>query len=186
MSNCLGGKKFHYWNSFGKDIRMRKTKMSMFNMIFGDHSGQIALVMENGIDPRSVGRFRDAWLEKDEEGTPILAVYTRNGGGNRESYAEQIAAMQAHPLYVEDADDEFDSTYATFRFRLSDGFVAKANEAVPTWRQALLPRQSMDEKWQEALRELEVNGPTPALLAVADQLKAALEDPNSGPKIIEV
>lgn len=98
----------------------------MYNMIFPinpDRCGAI-LGLLGFAKPDEVGRFRDAWVEKDSDGkTPIFAVYTRNGGGNREDQAEAITRMQEHPLYLRDADDEFDYTYATFYFRTPEGIL---------------------------------------------------------------
>ena len=62
-------------------------------------------------------RFRDAYLKKDN-GVVCICIFTRMGGGNRESYEEVIRKLQAHPCYVKDYDDDFDETYATFCFHL--------------------------------------------------------------------
>lgn len=93
--------------------------MSMYALVAGDghqiDRGQILLGMLGNPEP---GRYRDAWVEKDPDGgDPIIAIYTRNGGGNRESYEFEIELLQLHPQYIRDADDDFDSTYATFYFR---------------------------------------------------------------------
>ena len=63
--------------------------MSMYAMVLGDsnlpnRSGFLLGILGNP----DVGRFRDAWLEKDAQGVPQIAVYTRNGGGNRECWHE--------------------------------------------------------------------------------------------------
>lgn len=34
--------------------------------------------------PQRSGRLRDGWLEIGDDGQPRVAIYTRNGGGNRE------------------------------------------------------------------------------------------------------
>lgn len=91
-----------------------------------------------------VGRFRDSWVERGEDGKPVFAIYTRNGGGNRERQAEPIASMRANEYYLRDADDTFDETYATFYFRVPD-----------EWQEALTPVMiepvDMSAKWIAAI-----------------------------------
>jgi hypothetical protein len=88
-------------------------------MVFGTSGWPNEIMSMYGLRPEMIGRFRDHWVERDGDDALILAVYTRNGGGNREEYAGNNAAMQALPTYIEDADDNFDNTYATFRFRMT-------------------------------------------------------------------
>lgn len=97
--------------------------MSMYEMVFPDPTrGERAAILLTvlGIPPGErlgfVGRFRDCWVEKQPDGPPLIAIYTRNGGNNRADQADAITAMQAHPCYLSDADDTFDRTYATFYF----------------------------------------------------------------------
>jgi hypothetical protein len=95
----------------------------LYNMVLGDgHEGErgalvLTLLAVPGDRRRAfVGRFRDAWFERQPDGPPIMVLYTRNGGHNRADQGEAITAMRAHPLYREDRDDVFDTTYATFYF----------------------------------------------------------------------
>lgn len=100
--------------------------VSMYGMVFGDaHTGDrvalaAALLDQPDGDWSIFGRIRDVWFEKQPDGPPRIAVYTRNGGGNRDDYSEPIEKMQAHPLYLLDRDDDFDSTYATFYFSVPE------------------------------------------------------------------
>jgi hypothetical protein len=97
--------------------------MGFYNMVLGDGSeGKRGDVLLAILETANVGRFRDAWVEKAEDGEPVIAIYTRNGGGNREDYEEVISAMQRHPCYIRDADDDFDCTYATFYFKVPEQF----------------------------------------------------------------
>lgn len=66
-------------------------------------------------------RLRDAWVEKDDDG-PVIHVYTRVGGGNRNDYADVIEALRGNENYLRDADDRFDATYASFWFRVPEKF----------------------------------------------------------------
>jgi hypothetical protein len=110
--------------------------MSMFGMVFPDpkRGDRIALLLalvaydiegeeaaEEYMQPILDLRIRDTWVERQPDGPPVLAVYTRNGGGNREHTGEDGCTACAgekateHPAYLSDADDEFDSTYRTYR-----------------------------------------------------------------------
>jgi len=130
--------------------------MSMYEMVFGPAHEKLPILQRllgEGVD---VGRFRDLWLEKwtdSEESKMVLAVYTRNGGGNREEYAEVITALQAHPLYLRDEDDSFDSTYATFYFTLDMDQLDDLELAVIAENE--WPHVDTAAKWQEALAALE-------------------------------
>lgn len=54
----------------------------MYNSIFGVNPAASILLAMIGQDASSVGRFRDVFV-REHEGRPVIAVYTRNGGGNR-------------------------------------------------------------------------------------------------------
>lgn len=118
----------------------------LYNMALGDgrevQRGAAVLRML-GLTFEDTGRFRDAWVEKGENG-PVIAIYTRNGGGNRNDYEEVIAAMQAHENYLRDADDEFDSTYATFYFTVPD-------EWCDSLAQVAIEPVDMSAKWRSAI-----------------------------------
>jgi hypothetical protein len=58
-------------------------------------------------------------------------------------------ANRSHSLYLSDADDEFDNTYATFYFRIPD----------PTTIAGLEPEKSRNEKWLEAIAALQAQIP---------------------------
>ena len=77
--------------------------MSMFGMVFPDPQRQdrFALLLglvaydqpdaeqaEAYMQPVMNLRLRDCWVEKQPDGPPCLAVYARNGGGNRECYCD--------------------------------------------------------------------------------------------------
>jgi hypothetical protein len=110
--------------------------MSMYDLVAGDghqrDRGALLLGILGNPDP---GRFRDAWVEKADDGQPVIAIYTRNGGGNRECCCDEgdhaehgpctaLAGRQfaEHPLHIRNADDDFDSTYATYYFRTPDEY----------------------------------------------------------------
>jgi hypothetical protein len=99
-----------------------------------------------GLTIESAGRFRDSFLNSD--GTRIL-IYTRNGGGNRESYEEIIKALQEHPQYVDDYDDDFDCTYATFEFNVPEKYL----EFTKTISSGENPK-SIGEKFKDTIEQL--------------------------------
>jgi hypothetical protein len=92
--------------------------MGLYNMVFGNNPQAPLVLALLGLSPSDVGRFRDAWFEKTPDGGLRCAVYTRNGGGNRDDYAGAWENIQAHPTYLIDRDDDYDCTYATAWFGL--------------------------------------------------------------------
>lgn len=117
----------------------------LYSQLMGDgrevERGKTALMV---LGVMSFGRFRDAWVERGQDGKPVFAIYTRNGGGNRENWAETIGAMQANEHYLRDADDTFDSTYATFYFRVP----VEWHEALA---QVMIEPVDMSAKWLAAI-----------------------------------
>jgi len=164
----------------------------LYNLVMGDgdegRRGILCAAMLKLDSLGEFGRFRDAWVERDGEDLRY-AIYTRNGGGNRPDYQEVTDRLRAHELYLADFDDEFDSTYATYYFRIPDAPPAHMVEANGEWiaewprvleafaRGAVDP-VDMSEKWQEALDKMNTEGPTPeqaaAFAPIGEALKAAL------------
>lgn len=108
--------------------------MSLYNMLMqtGPNAG-LALASVGISDPAAFGRFRDAYFTR-EGGDIVIAIFTRNGGNNRtcrqegasENSAECVCPgciQQIHlpsiPSYIRDYDDDFDSTYCTTLFSMS-------------------------------------------------------------------
>lgn len=122
----------------------------LYNLVASDgkefERGAILLAVLGFKDFTDVGRYRDSWVE-NHDGMPVIAIYTRNGGGNRPDYAEVIAQLQAHPLYLRDADDTFDSTYATFYF---NGPV----EHRDSLRRVMVDPVDTDQRWHDAINSL--------------------------------
>ena len=106
-------------------------------MVNGVQPATFFLLPMLGKHPDEYPRFRDCFAGKqntdsevDQFGIPVqkhgeeelISVYTRVGGGNRESYEKEIEAMRAMPEYVTDFDDDFDCTFATFVFNVPERF----------------------------------------------------------------
>lgn len=105
--------------------------MSLYNMMFGNNPLAGVTLNALNLTPNDVPRFRDAYFEADED---RLVIYTRTGGGNREYYGAPDgydnedyegpfnSDLEAHPNYLFDEDDDFDSTYAYFYFSIPESF----------------------------------------------------------------
>lgn len=135
----------------------------LYNLVLGDggeNDRGAALRAILGNPP--IARYRDSWIES-WDGVPVIAIYTRQGGGNRDCYCEEYGdgghpdlnsscgsneALQAHPLYLRDADDEYDCTYATFYFKLPDELDPELRAVLTDNMQAPV---DMSERWQQAI-----------------------------------
>lgn len=102
--------------------------MSMYNMLFGRNPASRLLLAMLDLTEADVGRFRDCYLERAETGVLTIIIYTRNGGGNRETYEAVTEGLQSHPQYLWDNDDDFDCTYASYAFSVPEKFKATAEE----------------------------------------------------------
>lgn len=95
--------------------------MSLYNMLHGENPLADILLAMLGLSRADVGRYRDCYLAEPQDGrAPEIHVYTRNGGGNRESYGDVFAALAEHSGYLWDRDDDFDCTYATIAFSVPE------------------------------------------------------------------
>jgi hypothetical protein len=144
----------------------------LYNMVLGDGREAVrgaAVLTLLGVPPAErlgfVGRFRDAWFERQPDGPPLMVIYTRNGGGNRADQHVAITAMRAHPLYVRDEDDDFDGTYATFWFRFPSECPPGVNATGGEWdsiRDSAVSNAEdpvdMGERWMTAIAGIGVRG----------------------------
>lgn len=172
----------------------------MYNMILGDgmeeRRGQIYGLTMLNIPRYGSGRFRDAWVEVGEDGDLRIAIYTRNGGGNRPDYEAVTEALRRHPEYISDKDDAFDSTYATYYFRFPTSrpphLDGREDWAQVDWNDLLAEVMEtahpepvdMSAMWKEALDKMQNEGPTDEQMAafgpIAEQIKNALGDQADG------
>ncbi len=99
--------------------------MSLYNMMNGVTKATFLVMPMLEKHPDEYPRFRDCFLADEEhpEYDNHIHIYTRVGGGNRSSYAEEISEMRAMPGYVTDFDDSFDSTFASFVFEIPERFM---------------------------------------------------------------
>jgi hypothetical protein len=145
--------------------------MSFYNTLFGRSPLAPALLKILGLTSNDIPRYRDAYLNGD--GTRIV-IYTRTGGGNRAYHNSEESCrscypdyftgegedptgpwnsdLQAHPQFVTDYDDSFDSTYAYFEFKVPDEW-ADDLKALATQQPGASATPS--EKWQALFASLQ-------------------------------
>jgi hypothetical protein len=143
--------------------------VSLYNLLHGVNPIAPLLKAVIGIDQEGgqwqSGRFRDIFLSAD--GSEVV-LYTRNGGGNREHWHDDQPAgkdcrcpgciityhLPTHPDYIRDEDDDFDCTYASVHFRVSERFRpltgVLATGADP---------KSISDKFEETLQEMRAMTP---------------------------
>lgn len=95
--------------------------MSLYNMVFGVRASAPLILAVLKLEKDNFGRFRDAYFHRGQDKRITMHVYTRCGGGNRKDYEEVFEEMKAHPLFIDEWDDDYDCTYCTFEFRLPEG-----------------------------------------------------------------
>lgn len=113
--------------------------MSLYNMINGVDQATFFILPMLGKHPDKYPRFRDCFIEHTEQvpggelgvtnesverkdGEYFIYIYTRVGGGNREYYDKEIKKLQNNKHYISDKDDDFDCTFATFKFKVPKRF----------------------------------------------------------------
>ena len=90
--------------------------MSMYNAIMGFSPACVIILPMLGRKSEEYPRFRDCVISEDKE---HIEIYTRVGGGNRGcGYGEE--ELYKDPNFVSTKDDEYDSTYATYTFRVPE------------------------------------------------------------------
>ena len=100
--------------------------MSLYNMVNGFNPACIILLPMLGRSQQEYPRFRDCFLSRDKK---HIAIYTRVGGGNRNcGYGEE--ELYKDPNFVTTYDDEFDSTYGTYVFKIPEKWQADFNKIV--------------------------------------------------------
>lgn len=116
-------------------------------MMFGRNPAADVILATLGLSRYDVGRFRDCFVADGE-----IAVYTRNGGGNRDEYWPVFERLAEHPLYLRDRDDDFDCTYATIFFKLPE-------EYADDLRRLDSGPFEPSQRWAELLAKLEAPKP---------------------------
>lgn len=88
--------------------------MSLYNAVMGFNPSCILFMPMLGRKQDEYPRFRDCFISDDHK---HIDIYTRVGGGNRNcGYGEE--QLYKDENFVETFDDEFDTTYGTYRFNV--------------------------------------------------------------------
>ena len=86
----------------------------LYNIINGYNIACVLILPMLGRKQEEYPRFRDCFVEDGN-----IAIYTRCGGGNRGcGYGEEELYKDTN--FITTYDDSFDSTYATYLFRVPD------------------------------------------------------------------
>lgn len=88
--------------------------MSLYNAMNGFNPCCLLIMPMLGRKQEEYPRFRDCFVSDDKK---HIDIYTRVGGGNRNTgYGEE--ELYKDENFVETFDDDFDSTYGTYRFKV--------------------------------------------------------------------
>lgn len=94
--------------------------MSFYNMANGFNPACVLFMPMLDRTQHEYPRFRDCFISDDKE---RIVIYTRVGGGNREcGFGEE--ELYEDPNFVTTYDDEYDSTYGYYEFRVPDKWKA--------------------------------------------------------------
>ena len=97
--------------------------MSLYNMVYGFNPACLLFMPMLGRKQDEYPRFRDCFLSEDKK---HIDIYTRVGGGNRGcGYGEE--ELYKDENFVETFDDDYDNTFATYRFRVPEQWQADFN-----------------------------------------------------------
>lgn len=101
--------------------------MSIYNIVHGFNPSCIFFLPMLGRNDREYPRFRDCFLDDDDENH--ILIYTRVGGGNRNSgFGEE--KLYDDPNFVETYDDPDDSTYGYYKFKIPDEWKEDAEKII--------------------------------------------------------
>ena len=90
--------------------------MSLYNALMGFNPACLLIMPMLGRKQDEYPRFRDCFISEDKK---YIDIYTRVGGGNRNSgYGEEELYKDVN--FVETFDDDYDSTYGTYRFKVPE------------------------------------------------------------------
>ena len=118
--------------------------MSFYSIMFGNNPASDIILATLGLTRQDTGRFRDCFVTDGK-----IAIYTRNGGGNRPDYFPD--QLLQHPNYLYDEDDSYDSTYATIYFSFPNEY-AKELEYIDFGE-----KFDPDERWQQLFADIKAN-----------------------------
>lgn len=93
--------------------------MSLYNIMNGFNPACVLIMPMLGRKQNEYPRFRDCFVTEEKN----IAIYTRVGGGNRNcGYGEE--ELYKDENFLTTYDDDFDSTYATYEFKVPEKWKA--------------------------------------------------------------
>ena len=99
--------------------------MSLYNMINGFNPACVLIMPMLGRTQDEYPRFRDCFVTEENN----IAIYTRVGGGNRNcGYGEE--ELYKDENFLTTYDDDFDSTYATYEFKVPEKWKADFDKII--------------------------------------------------------
>ena len=165
--------------------------MSLYNALFGFNPMAGMLLKALDITTEQVPRFRDCYL--DTEGKePRIVIYTRTGGGNRDFYEHEEVCRNNYPEYfgeadepsgpwnsdlrkidgfIYDADDNFDSTYASFYYSIPDPF----KKIINTLQSLNSKTEKPHDKFERLIKDLEAEREAPETQRALEVAKPLFE-----------
>lgn len=100
--------------------------MSLYNELFGFNPACFYLMPMLGRKQNEWPRFRDCFLGEKND---TIVIYTRVGGNNRNcGYGEE--ELYDDPNFIRTWDDEYDSTYGYYEFRVPEKWKADFDKIV--------------------------------------------------------
>lgn len=97
--------------------------MSLYNMVNGFNPACVLIMPMLGRKQEEYPRFRDCFVTEENN----IAIYTRVGGGNRNcGFGEEKLYEDEH--FIKTYDDDFDSTYGTYEFKVPDKWKSDFNK----------------------------------------------------------
>ena len=99
--------------------------MSLYNMMNGFNPACVLIMPMLGRKQDEYPRFRDCFVTEENN----IAIYTRVGGGNRNcGYGEE--ELYKDENFLTTYDDDFDSTYATYEFKVPEKWKANFDKII--------------------------------------------------------
>lgn len=141
--------------------------MSLYNLMNGFNPACLLFMPMLGRKQEDYPRFRDCFLSDDHK---HIDIYTRVGGNNRNSgYGEE--ELYKDENFVETFDDDFDRTYATYRFKVPDkwlsdfehilnGELSNVSEEYVSYVKEFYPRLATEGIVDKIFRSEKLNGQT--------------------------
>lgn len=141
--------------------------MSLYNQLFDKcrFAGMLLMILDLNKD--DVPRFRDCFLDEEHN----IVIHTRTGGGNREEYKDANQKLREIAGYLEDTDDSYDSTYANFRYRVSEEY-KELVEYIATREGAIL---NPAKRWQDTFAIVQQEGESPEKRAILTKMKPVMD-----------